>query len=82
MVGDLAMFAGENLEVKPAPGFYHPVAVRAADPLHLIIQLRGRSVADFLPDLRGAGVAVDPDLRLHEVRDPTAIGESLSELCR
>lgn len=64
----------EDLQVNPMspelirPQLFYPVAPDQVQQASLAIRLRGSDPASFAPTLRGLTVAVDPSLRLGQVR--------------
>jgi putative ABC transport system permease protein len=57
-------------------GLYHPSVPGAAFPVHITVHVRGEP-GSFAPRLRTVAAAVDPTLRLHELRPLNQVGASM-----
>jgi predicted permease len=70
----------EDLGMNPnnpnrAPGMYYPVAAGAAYPIRMAMRFE-QNAQSFAPKLRRIALAVDPALRLDEVRPLAELGEA------
>jgi predicted permease len=63
--GELTMTVDPDLPHNA--GIYHPAARDGGDPIHMAVHLRG-DPESFAPRLRALATAVDPSLRLYEIR--------------
>jgi putative ABC transport system permease protein len=71
---DLGMIGGDG-EVRNEPGLYHPLAAGEGYPLQMAVHVR-TDPDRFAPRLRALAAAVDPNLRLHDVRRLDRVSES------
>jgi putative ABC transport system permease protein len=77
VVRDLGMSAQSSSEGDPkVAGIYHPVAAGAVYPGNVAVHVRGEDAAAFIPRLRAHATAVDPTLRLHDVRRMSEISDA------
>jgi putative ABC transport system permease protein len=69
VVRDLGMAAQPSSGGDPkVAGIYHPVPFGAAYPGNVAVHVKGLDAAAFVPRLRAHATAVDPTLRLYELR--------------
>ena len=59
----------------PAPGIYHPMAPSAAGPVYMAARVRQEPEA-FVPTLRATATAVDPTVRLYDLRPLDEVQEN------
>ena len=74
VAADLGMIGGDGFP-RDLPGVYHPLARGVRYPLDMAIHVRGEPEA-FASRLRTLATAVDPSLRLHEIRRLDRVSES------
>ena len=76
VVRDLGMSIGEGEGADPKrAGIYHPVASGAAYPAQVGVRVRGDAAA-FASRLRALATAVDPTLRLYDVRPLSDVNDA------
>jgi hypothetical protein len=72
---NLGMIGGDGFYPEDEPGIYHPLARGETYPLDVAIRVRG-APESFASRLRTLAAAVDPGLRLHEIRRLDQVAES------
>jgi putative ABC transport system permease protein len=70
VVRDLGIMAPKSA------GLYHPATPLTAQPLYMVVHLRGEPDA-FAPKLRTLAATIDPTLRLHDVLPLSRVGSEL-----
>ena len=76
VVRDLGLVAQSSSEGDPkASGIYHPVPAGGVYPSNIAVHLHGDAAA-FMPRLRTLATAVDPTLRLYDVRRMSEISDA------
>jgi hypothetical protein len=61
--------------LRVAPGLYHPLAPSAASPVRMAVHVR-KDPQSFAPRLRALAAAVDPTLRLYDLRSLDQVNAS------